>query len=337
MVGAGYLLIEYIEDTQGEMLSNTWPEKQHDVTLRTTFFRDLSRILLSITRVHLPRIGSFVINNDGFLRMTNRPLTLEIQDLENEEIPTYIPRNYTYSTVESYVMDILGFHDSRLQNQPNAINDTGDYLYQTAALTAMRTVFPSFFQREHSRGPFVFTLTDLHQSNLFVDENWHITSLVDLEWACSRPIEMVRTPTWLTNKAVDEISEEPEEYDMMRKEFIKVLADEEERRPWAENNDSKLQLSAVMKRSWELGTFWYTLALASPTGLFAVFYKQIQPIFLTSSTGHETFEQIMPWYWARDFVKIAKGKISDRKEYDIQLRKAFGDDSSEDRDIHRSE
>lgn len=40
MSEAGYLLIECIEETQGTMLSNTWPEKQHDVKLRTNFFRD---------------------------------------------------------------------------------------------------------------------------------------------------------------------------------------------------------------------------------------------------------------------------------------------------------
>lgn len=63
---AGYLLIEYIEEKQGEMLSNTWPEKQLDVKLRTNLFRDLSRILLSVTRIPLPKIGSFVIDDNGF-------------------------------------------------------------------------------------------------------------------------------------------------------------------------------------------------------------------------------------------------------------------------------
>lgn len=155
-MGVGYLLIEYIEEEQGGMLSNTWPEKQHDIRLRTNFFRDLSRILLSVTGIPLPKISSFVIDHDGFLRLTNRPLSLEIQDLENEEIPTNIPRDYTYSTVDSYIADILRIHDSRLRHQPNAINDTGDYIYQTSALAAMRTVYPSFFQPRAPTWPFCF-------------------------------------------------------------------------------------------------------------------------------------------------------------------------------------
>ena len=112
VLDSSYLLIEYIEEEQGEMLSNTWFEKQHDARLRTNFFRDLSRILLSISRIPQSKIGSFVIDQDGFLRLANRPLSLEIQDLENEGIPTSIPRDYTYSTVESYVADNLRMHDN---------------------------------------------------------------------------------------------------------------------------------------------------------------------------------------------------------------------------------
>jgi hypothetical protein len=51
---------------------------------------------------------------------------------------------------------------------------------------------------------------DLYQNNIFVDENWYITLLIDLEWACSLPIEMLYPPYWLTGMAVDRI--EPYKY-----------------------------------------------------------------------------------------------------------------------------
>lgn len=98
------------------MLANTWFEKQQDSELRCNFLRELSRIFLSLSKTPLPRIGSFIINRDGFLTLSNRPLSMELQDLENENVPTHISRDYTYNTVESYVMDILGAHDSRLRN-----------------------------------------------------------------------------------------------------------------------------------------------------------------------------------------------------------------------------
>lgn len=89
------------------------------------------------------------------------------------------------STVGSYTVDMLSFHDSRFRSQPNAVDDLEDCGYQLSALSAMRIIFPSFFQREFRCGPFSFMLTDLHQSNIFVDAEWNITYLVDLEWACS--------------------------------------------------------------------------------------------------------------------------------------------------------
>lgn len=96
------------------------------------------------------------------LSLTNRPLSIEIQTLENEEIPTNIPRDYTYTTVDSYIIDMLAVHDNRLRGQPNAINDVKDCVYQISALGAMRTIMPLFLRRELRQGPFVFTLTDFH-------------------------------------------------------------------------------------------------------------------------------------------------------------------------------
>lgn len=330
---SGYLLMEYVEGSTGQMLSNTWMEKNSDSRLRETLFRDLSRILLNVARIPLPRIGSFVIDKSGYLQLTNRPLSIEIQDLENERIPTGMLRNYTYSTTQSYAMDILHAHNNRLIHQPNAINNIGDYIYQVSALAGMQTVLPSFLSRELSRGPFAFTLTDLHQSNIFVDDDWHITSIVDLEWGCSRPVEMIRSPTWLTNKACDEIAEETDEYDQVRNEFMDIMREEESRlcnmSSFTGQEPCNPSLSTIMKQSWESGMFWYSLALASPTGLFRIFYKQIQPRFTKYCTSHDEFQQIMPWYWSPKYVQIATAKLADKEKYDVKLKEAFGVELSE--------
>lgn len=292
---------------------------QHDVKLRTNLFRGLSRILLSLSQVPLPRIGSFIIDKDGFLRLANRPLSFELQILENEKIPTHMPRDYTYSTVESYVLGLLGAHDSRLYHQPNAANDPQDCGSQMAALAAMRAIFPMFFRREFRRQPFVFTLPDLHQSNIFVDDDWHVTCLVDLEWACSRPIEMVEPPYWLTNKAVDQMLSE--EHNPLRKEFMAALVEEEERRSVLKHAGNTLRLSEVMQQAWTTGTFWYTLALSSPRGLFTLFYQHIQPLLSGGYT--EEFGDVMPFYWVKDVGAFVARKLFDKKKYDTDLQLAF--------------
>ncbi|KAJ6008457.1 hypothetical protein N7540_012433 [Penicillium herquei] len=325
-LNTGYILIELIEKTKGQMRSSTWLERRDNSEYRQTLFRDLSRVLLSLTRISLPAIGSFVVEKDEYLRLKNRPLSVEIQALENDHIPTDMPRDYTYSTVESYIVDLLRMHNNRVRHQPNEINNLSDYINQTAALATMQTTFPSFFTRDLCRGPFAFTLTDLHPSNIFVDDNWHIASIVDLEWTCSRPIEMIRTPTWLTTKAMDEITEEAVEYDAARFEFLQSMANEEKALGIYSRKEDRIpiSLSEIMNRGWQSGAFWFSLALSSPMGLFSVFYKQIQPRFIKHCPDQEAFHEIVPWYWSQDYVNVAAAKRKDHSGYDARLKAALG-------------
>lgn len=32
-------------------------------------------------------------------------------------------------------------------------------------------------------------VTDLHGSNILVDDRWNVTAIIDLEWICARPIK----------------------------------------------------------------------------------------------------------------------------------------------------
>lgn len=301
------------------MLSCTWNQRRQELKLRSNFFRSLSRIFLSLARVPLPQIGSFTICDDGVLRLVNRPLSLEMQDLENEHIPVGIPRRLTYSTVDAYINGILAFHDSRLRHQPNAINTLTDGLYQMAALTTMRAIFPHFFQAELRRGPFIFSLTDLHQSNLYVDDQWTITKVLDLEWACSRPVEMLHPPYWLTNQSVDRI--DAHEYEKMHREFMEALEDEERR--FVGQGSERMLLSNILRRGWETGSFWYSLALDSPTGLFALFYDHIQPIFAKDHIENPNFFEIMECYWSRNATGFIRAKVKEKEEYDLRLRHEF--------------
>ncbi|KAL3464559.1 hypothetical protein BJX64DRAFT_275761 [Aspergillus heterothallicus] len=305
-IGVGYILIKYIEKSQGIMFSNTWLENNSSAELRANLFRGLSKILLSLDRIPLPRIGSFIINKNGYLRLENRPLTMKIQMLENEEIPTDISRDVTYSTVESYTANLLHIHDNRLQRQPNVVNDEDDCGIQMGTLAAMRALH---------HGPFIFSLTDLHQSNILVDQNWNITCLVDLEWACSRPIEMIETPYWLTGKGVDQIN--ADKYNIPRCELMDILASQE-----APNTDRAIpRLSEVLANTWASGKFWVTLAPSIPSALFTIFAKHIYPQFSShGNPGHGA----LPFLWAKDAPRFVNKKV-DEKVYDEKLQLAFED------------
>ncbi|KAM5476973.1 hypothetical protein MauCBS54593_000244 [Microsporum audouinii] len=313
--GPGYILIEYIEPNQGRMLSDTWLQNSNNTALRATLFRSLARILLSLSHTPLPRIGSFIIDNNGLIILSNRPLTLEIQELENEYIPTNILRNYTYLTSDSYLTDIVSLHNNRLLYQPNAINDGSDYIQQVTTLTAMRVSIPLFFRQELRRGPFIFSLTDLHQSNIFVDQEWNITSLVDLEWGCSLPIEMVHPPYWLTSQSITTIDEN--KYKGVWTEFILILLQEDN------TYLTELRLSTIMSKGWERGTFWYSLAIQSPTAIFHLFIDKIQGRLGHGKYSDDQYGLVMMYHWAFNTHDIFKRKVKEKEEYDKKLRDAF--------------
>ena len=300
------------------MLLHTWNERHQERDFRKNLFQGLSRILLNIARVPLPRIGSFTVNDDGSLLLANRPLSVVVQQLENEQIPVDIPRHLTYTSVDSYVIDILNcLHDSRLRHQPNGASDKSDCIYQMSALAAMKAVSSLFLRRDLRHGPFLFNLTDLHQSNILVDDNWNITCLIDLEWALSSPIEMIHPPRWLANQDIDQMHEET--YDPVRQEFMDILEDTEQEF----SIQPRQRLSLVMKQAWKLGTFWYTLALRSPMGLVRVFYDHIQPILASGHEENSEFYTIMLEYWTIESIPFVDQKLADKEDYDRQLREAF--------------
>ncbi|KAI9841636.1 MAG: hypothetical protein M1837_000483 [Sclerophora amabilis] len=333
-LGVGYLLTDFIET--GRMLTATWEESRSDKLLRANLFRDLSRIMLSLGSIPLPRIGSFTLDDHGFLSLTNRPLTLDLHQMENENIPIDIPRELTYATTESYVVDLLHCHRTRIIHQPNSIHDEKDGLYQVSAMTAMGAVpvFEHFFDRCLRNGPFALTLTDLHHSNIFVDENWHITHLVDLEWACARPVEMQHPPYWLTDQSVDTINIDA--YNPIHREFLDIFQKEEALRHLTLNNHdtgnniprqtdtewTDTRRTDVMRRGWKNGTFWYSLALDSPTGLPHLLYKHIQPIFRTHGDD-AAFFSTMSQYWMPGLWTFLDAKVEEKRAYEARLREVF--------------
>lgn len=313
-LGTPYILIEYIDSSRGTMLVETWKEGREKPELRKNLFHGLSRMILTLARIPLPRIGSFVLDEKGYLQLSNRPLTMDVQQLPNEHIPVDMPRDRTYDTVESYISDLIELHESRLRHQPNGILDEEDGLYQTSALMVLRSVWPCFFRRDLRRGPFFLSLTDLHQPNIFVDDEWNITCLIDLEWAHSAPVEMIHPPHWFTQQAVDQVDEE--EYGSLHKEFMEAFVKEEE------NIRPAVRLSPILQEGWDKGTFWVSLALSSPTGLFAIFYKHIQRRF-AKSHSHPDFWRITMPYWNLNCYQFIKQRAKEKELYDVALRKAF--------------
>ena len=250
----GFLLISR---AQGKKLALSWSDQCHNTSYRENLFRGLSRISLSMNTNPLPRIGSLSLCDDGSVALCNRPLSLYMQMHENEGIPSGIPRNRIYALAEPFIFYLLSLQDNKLRFQPNAIHDQDDGRVQMAALTALRATAHHFIAPASRDGPFFYTLSDMQQNNIFVDEHWNVETVIDLEWAYSLPADIQPPPLWLTSRAVDQLdtSSALAEYESVLEEYLAIYEAEER-----QGNGSSTQ-ATIMRNSWRSGAYWYYKAV----------------------------------------------------------------------------
>lgn len=316
-LGTGYLLLEYIEDKDGEMLSETWKTKGEDEHLRTNLYQGLSRIFLALARVRLPRIGALRMDNDGQVTVANRPLSTDIVMMENEGIPIDIPRDMTYSSADTFLLDLLATHDARIIHQPNGASSVADLLYQTSTLSSARAIFFQMLRTDLRRGPFILSFDDLHQSNIFVDAEWNITKILDLEFASAHPIQSVHPPYWLVAEAIDGIDED--KYKKERTKFLEILRKEEA------ILDAGDFLSCMMEQGWKSGAFWVYRAAMTVSGFSHLFNKHIVRFLGITDEDQESPTATLYKLWRPDASRVLLAKIRDKKEYDRQLDEIFSE------------
>lgn len=205
-----------------------------------------------------------------------------------------------------------------MTHQMNSILSVNDGVHQLTALVGMRALLPHFWNLESRKGPFVLSLPDLHASNIFVDDDWNIVSIIDLEFAPVVPIQMVQVPHWLTDKGIDEIhGAELETYKQRYDEFVNIMEGEE--KSLARDNS----YSQRLRYEWDTGRVWYVMALGSINGFPGIFEQHLQPRFFQE--GFETHIQGKPLsrLWCEDVDSFIAKKLKDYEVYKEKVRDIF--------------
>jgi hypothetical protein len=238
--------------------------------------------------------------------------------LENDGAPRTMQTNDTYSSTDAFVSEMITFHDHRFLSQPNAIYSESDCRSQMAIKTLLRAFSHRYISRDRRQGPFFLQLTDLHASNIFVDNDWNVTCLIDLEWLCALPLEMLDVPYWLTGCSVDGIQDECyDEFDRIRQEFMHVF-EEEERNTRMEHG---IAISKVMQDTWESKGVWFWHCLSSVNAMYIILENHLCP---KDSFPIEA-ESILSRFWCDDSEAVVQKKLADRERYNAELKRVFGE------------
>lgn len=190
--------------------------------------------------------------------------------------PQAVPSAGTYTSVEPYIVDLITCQDSCIRHQPNSIHNQGNGEAQLTALTAVRAHLPKFTDRQFHEEPFVYLVTDLDHRNILVDDDWHMTSITDLEWAGAQSMEMMGPPEWLSGQSLEEIAFSFDECAGLHDELMDAFGKE------GSTSYIFTANTKIMRACWITGKFWYHPALGSLTTLLALFIDRIQPRFAIS-------------------------------------------------------
>lgn len=311
------MILEYISPDTGQMLSNSWEKHRNDPFCRQNLFRDMARLMLSLANIPQPRIGSFQFHTDGTITLTNRPLHCSVVILENDGALRTIPRNETYTCTEPFVADMLTLHENSFLNNPTAVYDAKDCRGQMAVGALLRMLSHHYIQRKRRNGPYYLQFTDLHESNIFVDGHCNITCVIDLEWVCALPAEMLAVPYWLTGHGIDEIvGDNLREFDDIRQEFMKIFEEEEVKVALKQ----KPVLASIMYEGWESDGIWFWRCLTSTNAMISLIEDHICPRFSRLSSKAE---EILSEYWCQGSAEVVKRKVTDYEVYKKELEILF--------------
>jgi hypothetical protein len=176
-----------------------------------------------------------------------------------------------------------------------------------------------FVPPDHRHGPFLLQLTDIHQSNIFVDDDWNVTCLLDLEWICALPAQMLAVPHWLTDCAVDDIvGAEYETFDQVRRKFLSAMDQEIKTSRLAHD----VPITRTMQDSWSSKAVWFWLCIMSINGWLFVFEDHILPKFGASKDLVPELKQVSA-LWIEDIDAVVKNKVEDEAKYQEELCSLF--------------
>ncbi|KAG9250229.1 uncharacterized protein F5Z01DRAFT_640481 [Emericellopsis atlantica] len=316
-IGTPYMLLEFVGPEVGNMLSITWEQHMNDTKRRARLYEGMSRIMLSLTRLPQTRIGCYRFNlSDATITLTNRPLLSTTIIFENAGTPRTIQPTETYYNTDGFLSDMLSFFDDQFLQDPHAIRDEDDAYERIALRTLLRAVAHHFIIRHRRNGPFLLQLTDFHQSNILVDDDWNITCLIDLEWICALPIEMLEVPDWLTNRSPEQLTGEHfDQFDNERQIFLGAM-DEMSKKVQQEHD---VQIMRVIRDSWTSKGVWFWTCIRSINLWLFLIEDHILPKFSYHGGIDDDLKRVST-VWREGVAEIVEAKQREEAEYLEELQ-----------------
>ncbi|KAI8631061.1 phosphotransferase family protein [Xylariaceae sp. FL1651] len=246
-------------------------------------YSQIANILLQLSSLKFPRIGSLVEKEDGIsTSVEGRPLTMNMSDLiVHTNTPASILPSQTYASADEWYKALADMHIIQLAFQRNdAVEDEGD----------ARVKYRRLASELESDGGFTLFSEDFRPANILLDKDLRIVSVIDWEFAYAAPTQFSFDPPWWL------LLEEPgswtggyhawmEVYEPRLRTFLRALEAEEKkmtaaniaekvgRMSLAGGGKTEVPLSQRMRESWEKRTWMRNYAARKSWAFDFVWWK----------------------------------------------------------------
>ena len=281
-------------------------------------YGQVAGILLQLSRIELPRIGSLCQIDDFTWKVARRPLPMNTNELVR--VGTF-PRSKlpaldaTYDTASSYVEALANLNIQHLVHQRNdAVESADDCRRKFVARQLFCKLAKEKRLTRFENGPFKLWCDDLRPANILLNENLHIVGVVDWEFTYAAPVEVSYAPPWWLLIETPENWEKGMDdwervFDSRLKTFLKAMR----------KHEGGHSLADHMQDSWESGDFWVVYALLHSFVFDAIYWQKIDSRFFgpTVSRPEDAWKErlnLLDEKEMDDMEKLVSRKMEEMKD-----------------------
>ncbi|KAI0192764.1 phosphotransferase family protein [Astrocystis sublimbata] len=314
-IGIGpFIIMEYIEHemTMSEALADPLdPDEYHVLDPNVSehklnlLYGQMANILLQLSRLKFPRIGSLVEHVDGTISVSGRPLTQNMNSLIQltDMPPTLLPSpSQTYTNVDEWYTALADMHMAQLVFQHNdAVEDEDDardkyvarQLFRQLASSGRLTSEDELEGDGKDSAGFLIYSSDLRPSNILIDKDLQVVGIIDWEFAYVAPALFAFDPPWWLLLRLPECFDGKykawmKAYKPRLETFLRLLEVEEEKmqaspelvssfRHLALSDAKSPPLSKMMRQRWESKAWMINYAAKSSWEFDALFWRYLDP------------------------------------------------------------
>lgn len=295
-----------------------------DLKILATAYRNMARVLIGLSRCKFTQIGAVGRDESGRWCVKKRPVTLNMNELVScgNYPPNMLPQR-AFLTANDYFTTLAEIHITHLRTQRNnAVDNEADCQKKYVARQLFLKIARKF-SNAYNRGPFPLYCDDLRPSNVIVDSDLNLQSVIDWEYCYAAPAELTYcSPWWLLLKRPDSLKEGEfesflAEYHPRHHLFLEVLREEEDKSIQQGTIFECQRLSTPMAASLDNGHFWFCLAATSSYGFDDIYWKFVDPLYYGPFTSIEDRIRLLSQQAQDDLESLVQLKMQQSKEGDL--------------------